>query len=290
MTAPVTALLLVLLGAEAPAAPAAEAKAFDREVRISVRVEGDGRDARLELPLVQSDEHQELVSEKLTLRGFSLREETRDGLRLAILTHPALQGPKRVTYTFRVRTRTTTTPVGPQPFVDPGEVRGEAARWLRPTRHLQSTSPLIRETLVRFAEPRMAAGEVDALAMARALVATYTPRANGSRSVLKATRTGHAAPLGQERLLCTFLRTSGVPSRLVGGIDLAPDAPKRSVAWTELLEGERWRPLSASRGTIGELPARWVRLFHGDRPLVAREGVKKVAFKIRVRPPPEPAP
>lgn len=287
MTAPATALLLALLGAEAPAA---EPATYDREVRISVRVEGDGRDARLELPMVQSDEHQELVSEKLTLRGFTLREELRDGLRLAILTHPALQGPKRVTYTFRVRTRTTRAPVGPQPFVDPGDARGEAARWLRPTRHLQSTSPLIRETLVRFAEPRLAAGEKDALATALALVATYTPRANGSRNVLKATRTGHAAPLGQERLLCTFLRTSGVPSRLVGGIDLAPDAPKRSVTWTELLEGERWRPVSASRGTVGELPARWVRLFHGDRPLVARDGVKKVAFKVRVRPPPEPSP
>ncbi len=279
------ALLLAALAA-APAAPPDEAadEPLVREVRISVRVEGDGRDARIELPLARPDAGQEILSEQLTLRGFRSEEVVRDGNRLAVLTHPAFTGRKRITYTFTVRSRGLAVPVAPAPYADPGEARDELRRWLRTTRHLQASSPLIREKLQTYATPRLAAGETDAIRIAWDLVHTYEKKASGSRNVLKATRTGHASSLGLERLFATFLRTSGVPARTVGGVDLRKEKGRRTVYWTEVLAGGAWVPMAPSRDLAGVRPARFLRLWHGDRPLVVRDGVAKVTYKIRVRP------
>src|SRR5690606_9305487 len=192
-----------------PAAP----KEWVRKVRLSVRVEGDGRDAYLELPLVPTDAHQALVEESLETRGFAVEFVEREGNRLAIVTHPAFEGKKRITYEFTVKEQPTRVEL-PRVPVAAHESPREDWLWLRPTKQLQSASPLIREKIVSFARPRLAAGDDDALRIAWDLVQTgYRPKADGSRTVLKATRTGHAAPRGQERLFATFLRTSGVPAR-----------------------------------------------------------------------------
>src|SRR5690606_30556305 len=228
-------------------------KEWVRKVRLSVRVEGDGRDAYLELPLVPTDAHQALVEESLETRGFAVEFVEREGNRLAIVTHPAFEGKKRITYEFTVKVQPTRVEV-PRVPVAADEPPREDWLWLRPTKQLQSASPLIREKIVSFARPRLAAGDDDALRIAWDLVQTgYRPKADGSRTVLKATRTGHAAPRGQERLFATFLRTSGVPARPVLGIDLARKVRTRSTMWVEAKVDGTWIPFSASRGLWGEL-------------------------------------
>jgi len=283
----ILAALQILLGACASPARAQDApvatavQPLVRTVRLSVRVVGNGGDARIELPLVRSDEHQTLLAEKLLPRGFEVEEVERDGNRLAILTHPALDGARRITYEFTVAVRGTREAVAPAP-VTSAEPTPEDAPWVRPTRHLQSTSPLIREKIVRFATPRLAAGETDAIRLAWDLTKTYEHRPNGSKSVLKATRTGHAADRGLDRLFATFLRTSGVPARPVQGVDLRRKG-RRFTTWVEVKSGGRWVPMSVPRDHWGELPARYVKLTHGDRPLIARnENVERVTFRWRV--------
>lgn len=266
-----------------PSAP----KEWVRTVRLSLRVEGDGRDAYLELPLVPTDGHQTLIEESLETRGFEVEEVEREGNRLAILTHPALEGKKRITYEFKVRVRPTKEEV-PRVPVAASDPPREDWLWLRPTKQLQSASPLIREKLITYARPRLAAGDDDALRLAWDLVETgYRAKADGSRTVLKATRTGHAAPRGQERLYATFLRTSGVPARPVFGIDLARKAKTRSSVWVEAKADGRWIPMSVSRELWGELPARYLKLAHGDRPFIVREGVKSLSFRWKVSRPGE---
>lgn len=277
------ALLLVLVpfASRAEEAPSSE---IERVVRLSVRVEGDGRDARIELPLLQSDEHQILVSEELQTRGFTKEEVIRDGNRLAILTLPKFKGAKRITYEFRVKTRRTTVTVPPAP-VGKGDPTGDDGVWLRPTLRLQSTSPLIREKLIHFATPRLAAGEKDAIRIAWDLTRTYERRPDGSKTVLKATRVGHASDRGLDRLFATFLRTSGVPSRPVNGVDIARKKGKRFTTWVEVKTGGDWVPMSVPRNGYGELPADYVKLSHGDRPLIVASGLKSSSFRWKVSKP-----
>lgn len=256
-----------------------------RTVRLSVRVVGNGGPARVEIPLVQSDAHQTLLAEQLLPRGFEVEEVLQDGNRLAILTHPDLEGARRFTYEFTVAMHGTRASVPPTP-VTSDEPAAEDAIWVRPTRNLQSTSPLVREKLIRFATPRLAAGETDAIRIAWDLVESWRRKPDGSKTVLKALRTGHAADRGLDRLLATFLRTSGVPARPVQGVDLSRKG-NRFTTWVEVKSGGAWYPMSVPRGQWGELPARYVKLSHGDRPLIARnENVEKVTFRWRVSRPP----
>ncbi|WP_373044640.1 transglutaminase domain-containing protein [Vulgatibacter sp.] len=271
---------------EAQAAPApapTEGKPLVRTVRLSVRVVGNGEDARLEVPLVQSDEHQTLLAEKLLSRGFQVEEAMREGNRLAILTWPKLKGAKRITYEFTVALRPLSVEVPPAP-VSTGDPSPEDEPWLRSTRNLQSTSPLIREKLIHFATPRLARGEKDAIRIAWDLTDTYERKPEGSKTVLKATRTGHAADRGLDRLFATFLRTSGIPARPVQGVDVLRKR-RRFTTWVEVKSGGDWLPMSVPRDQWGKLPARFVKLSHGDRPLIVRRGVEKISFRWKVTKP-----
>jgi len=286
--APLLALTLALpLPALAQEGPAPQAQAVSsplvRTVRLSVRVVGNGNDARLELPLVQSDEHQTLLAEKLLPRGFQVEEVHKDGNRIAVLTYPGLDGARRITYEFTVALRGTRMEVPPAP-VSSDEPPPEDAIWTRPTLRLQSTSPLVREKLIRYAIPRLEAGETDAIRIAWDLTNTWERKADGSKSVLKAVRTGHAADRGLDRLFATFLRTSGIPARPVQGVDVLRKRD-RFTTWVEVKSGGNWRPMSVPRNHWGELPARYVKLSHGDRPLIAREGVEKLTFRWRITKP-----
>ncbi len=263
-------------------------KPLVRVVRLSLRVEGDGRDAYLELPLPQSDEHQTISDEKLLTRGFQVEEVMQDGNRLAILTYPKLEGRKRITYEFKATTRKTSVEVPPVPVpVAAGEPAEEDRIWLRATRQLQATSPIIREKLITYATPRLVAGESDAIRIAWDLTHEgYTRKAKGSNTVLKATRIGHASDKGLDRLFATFLRTSGVPSRPVVGVEIGKlKNPKHASHWVEAKAGGSWVPMSVPRGEYGKLPARYVKLAHGDRPFLVRDGVKEISYRWKLSKP-----
>jgi len=262
---------------DAPATPVST-----RVVRLTVRVEGNGGDAYVELPLAQSDDHQTITDENLITRGFQVEEVTRDGNRLAILTFPKLEGPRRITYQFTAETRPTQVDVPATPVAvgDPAE---EDRAWLRPTRHLQSTSPIVREKLIGFARPRMEAGHNDAIRLSWDLARTgYVRKKDGSRTVLKATRTGHASDKGIDRLFATFLRTSGVPSRPVIGVDVGRKRGGKLTTWVEAKAGGTWVPMSAPRNQWGKLPSRYVKLAHGDRPFIVRDGVESVRYRWKI--------
>lgn len=291
---PVTLILVVLpmfggadrqgLSAPEPERPG-EPAPLTRVVRLTLRVEGNGGDAYIELPLAQSDSHQTIADEALIGRGFQVEEVTRDGNRLAILTYPGLEGPRRITYQFTATTRGTSVDVPPTP-VAVGEPAEEDRVWLRPTRNLQASSPLVREKLIGFARPRMEAGQTDAIRLAWDLTQTgYERKRDGSRTVLKATRTGHASDKGLDRLFATFLRTSGVPSRPVVGIDIGKKKGSRTAFWVEAKAGGTWVPMSVPRGQWGKLPDRYVKLAHGDRPFVVKDGVASLRYRWKVSQP-----
>jgi hypothetical protein len=46
--------------------------------------------------------------------------------------------------------------------------------------------------------------------------------------------------------------------------------------------GGGWTPLSVPRGFRGELPARYLALYRGDRPFLVHEGVADTRLRIQV--------
>lgn len=286
-------LLLATLSAPALSSPpepeeAPAPKPIVRTARLSLRVEGDGRDARIEIPLPRSDHRQRVVKETMRSRGFFVDEVEREGNRIAVLTLPRFSGRKRITYEATVELLPESVPVQPEAprRID---LSGPDAPWLRPTVRIQSASPLLRERLARFAEPRLAAGEEDMLSLAWELTTTgFEHREKGSLGVLKALRTGHASARGMDRLLVSFLRASGIPARKVLGLDLGLSRRKRLAYWAEVKTGGQWAPMSIARDLQGELPARFLKLSHGDRPFVLAEGLRSHRFQWKVSRP-EPA-
>jgi hypothetical protein len=258
------------------------------ELVFVVRVNGNGDDARLEVPLPLAGETVQILDESFRLRGFTLREVVDDGVRMAILEHPALEGPRRFTYKALIALDPIEHPVvSPRPGEPPG---ADLRRWTLPTPRLQSRSPLVRERLIEHLEPRLEAGEDDMVRLLYGLVAGHFERrtSGGTSNVLRAVREGHANDLGLDRLLVTFMRASGIPARNVGGFRLRTDGGRKLERWTEIHVGGRWVPMSVPKSWYGTQPPQYLRLYHGERRLIERDGVESLSFKVLVRDPRPP--
>ncbi len=85
---------------------------------------------------------------------------------------------------------------------------------------------------------------------------------------------------GKARLLVTALRASGTPARVIRGLDLSERDPAPST-WCEAYVGERWIPMSPSRGFFGSRPGDLVALSVGTAPLVEGTGVTALSYRYR---------
>ncbi len=255
------------------------------EMVFVVRVTGSGEDVRLEVPLPVPTANVQVLHEEFRLRGFSLEEVMRDDLRLAVLEHPNLEGRRRFTYKALIAS-------DPVEHAVPAPERGahlppELRRHTLPTPRLQSRSPLVRERLIEPLEPRLAEEDTDLVRAIYGMVAAHFERrtAGGTNNVLRALREGHANDLGLDRLLVTFMRSAGIPARNVTGFKLRTDGGRKLERWTEVYVDGSWVPMSTSKGWYGVLPPRYLKMSHGERTLIERDGVERLSFKVLVRDP-----
>lgn len=92
---------------------------------------------------------------------------------------------------------------------------------------------------------------------------------SGTTDALTALQLGEASCGGKSRLELALARTLGIPGRIVGGVILGNRVEKRtSHVWVELRLGDRWVPFDPLNGHSAELPATYLRLYRGDRPLI----------------------
>lgn len=255
------------------------------EMVFVVRVTGKGEDVKLEVPLPVSRDNIQIVDEEFRLRGFQMEESFDDGMRIAVLNHENLEGRRRFTYKALLAIDPVEEVIAPVRLgaTAPPNLR----RYTMPTPRLQSHSPLVRQQLVEHVEPRLEAGESDELRMIYDMVAGRFERktAGGTSSVLRALRKNHANDQGLDRLLVTFLRAAGIPSRNVTGFHLRTDGGRKLERWTEVFVADRWAPMSVPMGWYGTLPPRYLPMSYGERRLIGREGVERLSFKVLVRDP-----
>ena len=255
------------------------------EMVFIVRVTGKGEDVRVEVPLPVAGENVGILNEEFRLRGFSMEEVEREGMRLAVLEHPKLEGRRRFTY----KALLALDPFEHEVTFRPAEegLDPTLRRYTLPTPRLQSRSPLVRERLIEHLEPRLEAGEDDLVRGIYNLVAGQFERrsAGGTGLVLRALREDQANDVGLDRLLVTFMRSAGIPARNVTGFRLRTDGGRKLERWTEVHVEGRWVPMSAPKGWYGVLPPQYLRMTHGERRLIEREGVERLTFKVLVRDP-----
>ncbi len=290
-----TAILLCLLalstlgcnlesGKDEPSNNGLPEAAVVAEMVFVVRVKGKGEDVRLKVPLPIASDHVRILDEEFRLRGFTMEEIMEDDLRFVALDYPALEGRRRFTYKALLAIdpfeHDSVSPDAPDSI--PPELR----RYTLPTPRLQSRSPLVRERLIEHIEPRLEAGETDLPRMIFGLVAGQFERrtAGGTSNVLKALRKGYANDRGLDRLLITFMRAAGIPARNVTGFRLHTGGRKLE-RWTEAYLGDEWVPMSTTKRWYGILPPDYVRMSHGERRMIEREGVERLTFKVLVRDP-----
>jgi hypothetical protein len=215
-----------------------------------------------------------------------------DGLRFSIRSGPEgrtgiwsgrMRGVHRIVYEFRVDLFPAPPPAAPPGANEDGglakEVR-EAA--LRPTADLPTGAKEVRNHLAQLELPPAedADGRVRALYSAVTHEIDTVDTASPDALLTLAQREG--SPRGKERLLVTLLRASGVPARLVQGLQLGGGPPRPRV-WTEAWLGGRWLPMSTTAGFFGELPPELLTLRSDDRDVVEGTGLAAQGYALTAR-------
>ena len=87
-------------------------------------------------------------------------------------------------------------------------------------------------------------------------------------SALNALEQNLASCNGKARLFVALCRNQGIPARLKGGLILENTQKRISHLWTEVYIQEKWVPFDVLNGHFAYLPANYLELYTGDRPLI----------------------
>jgi transglutaminase-like putative cysteine protease len=219
-------------------------------VEIHVRVVGRGEAESVALALPPSDGRQSVQRFAVEAGGLLPTMEERDGLQLAGVEWPHPAAEQRFVVRFRARASAVSVPVKPVAEAEP--VPAEMERHLRPSRHVPSRSPLVRQILRDdVGDPKGDAVK----AIYDFVVRSIAVEPAGAKGALEALRDRKAKESGVERAFCALLRAAGFAARPALGLDLALDHGDRTRRWTEVWLGSQWVPVSPSNRWYGMLRA-----------------------------------
>lgn len=279
----VTGLVLVAMGAGLfllkvlyygmPLLPADTRGLWQVELRVTVR--GDGGQGSVAALIPASDAGQMVLDERSASDRLRFSIRTRDDSRIGVWSG-WLEGVQEIVYQFRVQSQTVGVEL-PEPPHEPPPVAMRP--WQEPTPEFPSRSPEVREMLDQIALPPPE-NVIDRVRNLYAFVAhevATVPTAGDDAVLTLAQREGN--PTGKERLLVTLLRGSGVPARLVRGLELRERAMPAEKVWSEAFVDGVWIPMSTDDGFFGERPADLVTLGGAGREAVEATGARAVGYR-----------
>ncbi|WP_298510126.1 7TM domain-containing protein [uncultured Kordia sp.] len=91
---------------------------------------------------------------------------------------------------------------------------------------------------------------------------------NQRTSALNALEQNLASCNGKARLFVAMCRNQGIPARLKGGLILENTQKRISHLWAEVHIQDKWVPFDVLNGHFAYLPANYLELYTGDRPLI----------------------
>ena len=157
------------------------------------------------------------------------------------------------------------TELAPSPLIQSNapEIRARAKEIVRSARRLDEAAWALYQFTASFLKSDPGSAALDAL------------------SVLRAEKGSGA---GKARLLTAFLRSLGIPARMVGGLRLAEASRTRStISWVEAWLDGRWFPIDPAGGHFGALPHTYLTLYRGDLPLLVHRSGMTLAYEFVIR-------
>lgn len=185
-----------------------------------------------------------------------------------------------VVYAFHVQTAEVAVPlptVGP--FTEPP--RTIAALYLEPSAALPSGAPELHAQLERLGLPaaRDLPGRIRTLYAFVANEVVTADAASADTLLVLANRDG--SQLGKEQLLASLMRATGVPARLVHGLELRSDAAPLQRVWTEVWVNDAWIPMSTTHDFFARRPENWLVLGRGNVAPVEASAVRAIGHRYR---------
>ncbi len=249
------------------------------ELRVNVRGAGTRGSVRALLPA--SEAGQAIFDEKPTQDRLDFAVRDRDGGNRTGVWSGTIGPIHEVVYAFHVQTSAVETSLpaaGPYPK-PPAEL---AALYLGRTPALPVDAPELTAHLAGLSLPPMRdlPARIRTIYLSVANEFATVDQGNDDALLVLANRDG--SELGKEQLLVTLLRASGVPARIVHGLELRADATPRERVWTEAWIAEKWVSMSTSRdGFFARRPDTFLALGRGSVANVEATSVVSVGHRYR---------
>ncbi len=279
-----TGLALVLLGASAfvwkvfalghPVRPVQPPGAWQVEMRVVVHGRGEAGSVHLAVPLAQAGQRVFSAWSSAGQLGVSLRDD--DDARVASFSG-WMEDIHQIAYVFRI-----------ERFEDPeGRLDGPAGdppvsvrrRYTKPEVAIPSTARaignLIQTLKLPPAEDR--SGRIRSLLAFIRYEVADEPASTDDAFLTLVQREGNE--LGRVRLLVSLLRATGIPARVVTGLELA-EGRGRPRHWAELWWSDGWVSASPLTGELGKRPLDWIAVRRDGGPLLESTGVRSVSLSV----------
>ncbi len=256
-------------------------------VQVSMSFEGKGKPAHVKLMLPKSDFRQKIYNEHFSQMGLSFETVSlQRGLnRMGIWRAESLDSYKSVYYTFSASVRGARYAI-PDSIKVPREGNGyseKIKKWLKPSKHIQSDDPEVKQTLKRILGFRRDVASIvrNIYDFVRGEVEYRSEK--GSKDVKATLKDMIADCGGQSRLFTALSRAAGIPSRVVGGVILKNTTKQETHVWCENYINGRWIPFDVTNNHYGRVPSDYLVLYRDDLPLILRKGVEKFDYKFVIQ-------
>jgi hypothetical protein len=271
-------------GAESPpaVAPVAPTTSYWRiSFELGATATEGGSWVRMLQPL--SDGRQAILRRRLGAEGHEVTERAEGGNLLVTWTRPeespatriemevlaavstlAIQAPKAA-FPPKAAPRELASELAASPLIqsDAPEIRRRAREIVRSAKKLDEAAWALYQYTASFLRSDSGGGALDALAVLRA-------------------EAGNGA--GKARLLTAFLRSVGIPARMVGGLRLADASrTKSTISWVEAWLDGTWVPIDPGGGSFGHIPNTYLTLYRGDLPLLVHKSGMTLEYEFLVR-------
>ena len=247
--------------------------------RVRFQIQFEGRDEKIKVGLLlpQNLFRQRIYDERVEGNGFrfSIKDVELGNNRRGYWERDEAKGRKMLSYEFSVKAKEGS--VFKEDFLEDKE------EWLKPTKLIPKKKP------IRNLAKGIAGGIRDEEEKAETLYQYVRDNIRNSTKK-RGDRPGAYVTLlekegtsqGKARLLCALLRSSGIPSRVVGGLILEEGIEKDIHFWIEAYLKDGWVPFCPTNGYAREIPSNYLILYQGDLPLIKKRGVKKFEYLITV--------
>jgi hypothetical protein len=271
-------------GAEAPPAVAAVAPTTSYW-RVSFELAATASPAESWVRMLQplSDGRQAILRRRLGAEGHEVTERPEGENLLVTWTRPegstaarvemevlaavsdlAIEAPK-APFPPKATPRELAAELAASPLIqsDAPEIRRRAREIVRSAKKLDEAAWALYQYTASFLRSDSGGGALDALAVLR------SEAGNGA---------------GKARLLTAFLRSVGIPARMVGGLRLADASrTKSTISWVEAWLGGIWVPIDPGGGSFGRIPNTYLTLYRGDLPLLVHKSGMTLEYEFLVR-------